>query len=73
MSVSAHNNSRLSLIHSNDFERYEKRAEDTYLSIGVELQKIPRAFGYSVAGLMDLEKGYTEVSSIHRDENEADG
>lgn len=32
------------------------------MSIGTELQKIPRAFGYSVAGLMDLERGYTEVS-----------
>jgi hypothetical protein len=71
LSVSAHNNSRLSLIHSNEFEAYEKRAEDTYLSIGVELQKIPRAFGYSVAGLMDLERGYTEVTSLWK--RKADG
>ena len=34
------------------------------MSIGEELQQVPRAFGYSVAGLMDLEKGYTEVSFI---------
>jgi uncharacterized protein YyaL (SSP411 family) len=61
-SVSAHNLSRLSLLHSNEFEAYEQKAEKTYLSIGNELEQIPRAFGYSVAGLMDLEKGYREVS-----------
>jgi hypothetical protein len=64
MSVSAHNNSRISLLCSDEYEHYEKRAEETYLSIGAELQQIPRAFGYSVCGLMDLERGYKEVSPL---------
>lgn len=57
-----HNLSRLSLLAANDFSGYEKRAEETYLSIANELRQVPRAFAYSVAGLMDLEQGYREVS-----------
>lgn len=52
----------MSLICADQYEAYEKKAEDTYLSIGAELQQIPRAFGYSVCGLMDLEQGYKEAS-----------
>nr|XP_019009574.1 cold-induced thioredoxin domain-containing protein [Kwoniella pini CBS 10737]OCF48355.1 cold-induced thioredoxin domain-containing protein [Kwoniella pini CBS 10737] len=63
-SVTLHNLSRLSLIHSNEYEKYEKKAEDTYLSIGEELKQMPRAFGYSACGLMDIEKGYREVIII---------
>ncbi|KAK4687960.1 uncharacterized protein P7C73_g2148, partial [Tremellales sp. Uapishka_1] len=59
-SVSVHNNSKLSLLASNDYDMYEKRAEDTYLSIAAELEQIPRAFALTVCGLMDLEKGYRE-------------
>lgn len=66
LSVSAHNNSRLSLLCGSHSEGYEKRAEETYLSIGAELQQIPRAFGYSVCGLMDLEQGYKEVRLLLR-------
>ncbi|WVW79178.1 hypothetical protein I302_101144 [Kwoniella bestiolae CBS 10118] len=64
MSVSLHNLSRLSLIASNEYEKYEKKAEVTYLSIGEELKQMPRAFGYSACGLMDLEWGYREVIII---------
>ncbi|WRT68799.1 uncharacterized protein IL334_005779 [Kwoniella shivajii] len=63
-SVSLRNLSRLSLLASDDYEVYEKRAEDTYLSIDEELKQMPRAFGYSACGLMDLEKGYREVIII---------
>lgn len=59
-----HNLSRLSLLASNDFHEYEKRAEDTYLSLSNELSQIPRAFAYTVSGLMDLEKGYRDVSDF---------
>jgi len=62
MSVSVHNLSRLSLLATNDFDKYEKRAEDTYLSLSAELTQAPRAFAYTVSGVMDLEKGYREVS-----------
>jgi hypothetical protein len=34
----------------------------TWLSIASELKQVPRAFATSVAGLMDLEAGYREVS-----------
>ncbi|WWD20961.1 hypothetical protein CI109_105439 [Kwoniella shandongensis] len=64
ISVSVHNLSRFSLLISNEYDQYEKKAEETYLSIGEELKQMPRAFGYSVAGLMDLEKGYREVIII---------
>ncbi|KAK8843499.1 hypothetical protein IAR55_007159 [Kwoniella newhampshirensis] len=64
ISVSVHNLSRLSLLISNDYDFYEKRAEETYLSIAEELKQMPRAFGYSVCGLMDLEKGYREIIII---------
>ncbi|WVQ94810.1 hypothetical protein IAU59_001893 [Kwoniella sp. CBS 9459] len=63
-SVSVHNLSRLSLLASNQYEVFEKRAEDTYLSVGEELKKFPRAFGYTACGLMDLERGYREVIVI---------
>ncbi|WWC64299.1 uncharacterized protein I303_106909 [Kwoniella dejecticola CBS 10117] len=63
-SVTLHNLSRLSLIHSDEYENYENRAELTYLSIGQELKQMPRTFGYSACGLMDLEKGYREVILI---------
>ena len=62
MSVSIHNLSRLALLASNDYAKYEKQAERTYLSLSNELSRIPRAFAYTVSGLMDLEKGYREVS-----------
>ncbi|KAK6904460.1 hypothetical protein I203_105273 [Kwoniella mangroviensis CBS 8507] len=69
MSVSLHNLSRLSLVASDDYELYEKRAEEAYLSIGEELKQMPRAFGYSACGLMDLEKGYDEVIIIGSPDN----
>ncbi|WWC91430.1 uncharacterized protein L201_006376 [Kwoniella dendrophila CBS 6074] len=68
-SVSLHNLSRLSLLASNEYDKYEKRAEDTYLSIGEELKQMPRAFGYSICGLMDLEKGYREIIIIGQPSN----
>ncbi|WVF67216.1 hypothetical protein IAT40_001964 [Kwoniella sp. CBS 6097] len=63
-SVSVHNLSRLSLLASNQYDAYEKKAEETYLSVGEELKKFPRAFGYTACGLMDLERGYREVIVI---------
>ncbi|WVR09254.1 hypothetical protein IAU60_006319 [Kwoniella sp. DSM 27419] len=63
-SVSVHNLSKLSLLDSSQYEAYEKKAEETYLSVGEELKQIPRAFGYSACGLMDLERGYREVIVI---------
>lgn len=62
MSVSVHNLSRLALLASSDSAKYETQAEKTYLSLSDELARVPRAFAYTVSGLMDLEKGYREVS-----------
>lgn len=59
--VSAHNLSRFSLLLSSEFEDYEARAEATYLSMGPLIAQAPRAVGYAVSGLIDLEKGYREV------------
>ncbi|OCF34161.1 cold-induced thioredoxin domain-containing protein [Kwoniella heveanensis BCC8398] len=63
-SVSVHNLSRLSLLASNQYDAYEKRAEEIYLSVGEELKQFPRAFGYTACGLMDIERGYREVIVI---------
>jgi uncharacterized protein YyaL (SSP411 family) len=65
-SVSVHNLARLALYASDNFEVYEKQAEDVYLSIGEELGSVPRAWGGVVAGLMQLERGWREVSDVSR-------
>ncbi|OXB33714.1 cold-induced thioredoxin domain-containing protein [Cryptococcus neoformans] len=62
--VSAHNLSRFSLLLSSEFENYEARAEATFLSMGPLITQAPRAVGYAVSGLIDLEKGYREVIVI---------
>ncbi|WVQ72154.1 hypothetical protein IAR50_001699 [Cryptococcus sp. DSM 104548] len=60
-SVSAQNLSRLSLFLSAKYEHYESQAESTFLSMAPLISQAPRAVGYAVAGLVDLEKGWREI------------
>ncbi len=49
------------MIASDAFEDLEEKGEGCYLSLGEDLETIPRAWGLGVAGLLDLETGYREV------------
>ncbi|ODN80063.1 cold-induced thioredoxin domain-containing protein [Cryptococcus wingfieldii CBS 7118] len=60
-STSTQNLSRLSLLLSSNYAHYESLAESTFLSMAPLIAQAPRAVGYAVAGLVDLEKGWREV------------
>nr|ODN92873.1 cold-induced thioredoxin domain-containing protein [Cryptococcus depauperatus CBS 7855] len=63
-SISAHNLSRLSLFLSSKAQQYQQQAEKTWVSMGQLIVQHPRAVGYAVSGLIDLEKGWREVIII---------
>lgn len=53
---------RLSVAFSEEYEQWEKKAEETYLSIRDELEKYPQAVANSVSGLFDLKRRCQSVS-----------
>lgn len=53
---------RLSVAFSEEYEQWEKKAEETYLSIRDELEKYPQAVANSVSGLLDLKRRCQSVS-----------
>lgn len=53
---------RLSVVFSEEYEKWEKKANETYLSISDEMEKYPQAVANSVSGLSDLQRGYQSVS-----------
>jgi hypothetical protein len=52
---------RISSIFQDEYDKWEQRAADTYSTIAKELTGYPMAVGYSVAGLMDYQRGYRTV------------
>jgi hypothetical protein len=54
---------RLSVLFEDEHDKWEQRAIETYQTIAKELTEYPMAVGYSVAGLMDYERGYRAVKT----------
>jgi len=62
-SVAVHNLPRIALLFEDEYEQWYGLAVETYTSVSKELTRFPMAIGYTVAGLMDLQRGYKSVST----------
>lgn len=60
-SVALHNLQRLSIMASNHYEQWHRKAEEAYACNEAMLKRAPHAFATSVAALMDQQRGYKEL------------
>lgn len=63
-SVAVHNLARIASLFEDEHEQWYGQAVETYTSVSTELIGCPMAIAYTVAGLMDLQRGYKSVRRL---------